>query len=134
MPEEPLVCLLSSCTLSAPFGTFRVMHKGSTVMQKAEEDRWPRRVKRGGAEVTIYRVSNRGRALYQAAYWLGGKRWRKSFARYSDAWSHAEQQATLINVGRTSVAEMRDSDREAFVAAKRELASLGVPVLEAVRC
>ena len=101
-------------------------------MQEKEE-KWPRIVKRGGSEAKIYRINNRGRTAYQVAWWLAGKRLLKNFARYADAHTHADEQATLLNAGHLGVARMLDTDREAFVAASGLLKPLGVPLLDAVK-
>jgi len=101
-------------------------------MQNADE-KWPHIVKRGGAEVKIYRISNRGRVAYQVAWWIAGKRQLKNFARFIPANTHANEQASLLSAGQLGVARMHESDREAFVAATALLKPLGVPLLDAVR-
>jgi integrase len=90
-------------------------------------------VKRGGAEVKIYRIKNRGREAFQCAYWLAGKRVLRNFAKFAAARTHAEEQATLINSGFFSVARMKDADRESFVSAERLLRDTGTPLLDAVK-
>jgi len=90
-------------------------------------------VKRGGGKATIYRVKNRSAVVYQVAAWIGGKRERRTFAAYDDAWAHAEQQASAINTGRIAVGKMRDSDRDAFVHAERLLKEIGTPLIDAVK-
>ncbi len=110
------------------------MHRRGACHAKEEAaPPFPRVVKRGGGSATIYRTTNRGRTLYQVTYWIGGKRERKSFAAFADAHSHAEAQAAAINTGRLAVARMKDSDRDAFVAAESLLRDFHTPVLEAVR-
>ncbi len=81
----------------------------------------------------IYRISNRGRTAYQVASWHAGKRHLKNFARFSDALSHANEQATLLSAGQFGVARMNENDRDAFVAAAGILKPLGVPLLDAVK-
>jgi len=100
-------------------------------MQEIEE--WPRIVKRGGAEVKIYKINNRGRTAYQVAWWIAGKRALKNFARYTPAKAHADEQASLLSAGHLGVARMNENDREAFVAASGLLRPLGVPLLDAVK-
>jgi integrase len=101
-------------------------------MQEITE-KWPKVVKRGGAEVKIYRISNRGRVAYQVAWWTAGKRCLKNFARFTAAKTHADEQASLLSAGHLGVARMLDTDREAFVAASAILRPLGVPLLDAVK-
>ena len=108
------------------------MQEAKSAMQE-KAGTWPRVVKRGGAAVKIYRISNRGRAAYQVAYWIAGARVLKNFAAYNDAHTHADEQAVLLNSGRLGVAKMHDHDREAFVAAARILKPLDVPLLDAVK-
>ena len=107
------------------------MQRGKTL--HANTETWPRRIKRGGGLATIYRTKNRGRTLYQVGYWVGSIFARKSFAKYPDAYSHAEQQATLVKAGQYGVARMQDADRESFVAAERLAKELQTPLLEAVK-
>ena len=107
------------------------MQRGKTL--HASSETWPRRVKRGGGQATIYRTKNRGRTLYQVGYWVGATFERKSFATYADAHSHADQQATLMNAGQHSVARMKDADRDSFVAAERLVKELQTPLLDAVK-
>lgn len=71
--------------------------------------------------------------MYQVGYWAGAKFERKSFATYADAYSHAEQQATLLNAGQHSVARMKEADRDSFVAAERLVKELQTPLLDAVK-
>jgi integrase len=112
----------------------RVMQKRSDCHAKSTtESSFPRRIKRGGGEAVIYEVNNRDQKMYQVACWIAGKRERRTFKRYADAWSHAEAQANAINTGRLSVARMNDSDREAFVHAEREMKEIGLPLLDGVR-
>ena len=101
-------------------------------MQETAE-KWPRVVKRGGAEVKIYKISNRGRVAYQVAWWTAGKRCLKNFARFTPAKTHADEQASLLSAGHVGVARMHDTDREAFIAAATILKPLGVPLLDAVK-
>lgn len=103
-------------------------------MQEKVEN-WPRIVKRGGAEVRIYRINNRGKTAYQVAFYLAGKRLLKNFSRFNEAHAHAEEQATFLSAGHIGVARMHENDRQAFVAAEKLLKSLSqpVPLLEAVK-
>jgi integrase len=101
------------------------------MQEKAEK--WPRIIRRGGAEVKIYRINNRGRTAYQVAWWIAGKRCLKNFARFNAANVHANQQASLLSAGHLGVARMHDTDRQAFVAAAALLRPLGVPLLDAVK-
>jgi len=96
-------------------------------------EKWPRLVKRGGGEARIYRIKNRDRTAYQVAYWVLGARKLKNFARFADAYAHADEQALLLNSGRLGVAGMQEHDREAFAAASRLLQPLGIPLVEAVK-
>ncbi len=99
----------------------------------AESESWPRIIKRGGGESKIYKTVNRGRTVYQVVYWLGGKRTRHTFAAFSDARAHAESQSVAINTQQHAVARMKDTDRDAFVAAERVLRECGTPLLDAVK-
>lgn len=120
------------CELDATCGKLRAMQQKQSAMQPKLEE-WPRIVKRGGSEVKIYRTKNRGKTAYQCAYWIAGKRILKNFAKFTKAYSHADEQATLLNSGRLAVAMMHDHDRQALVAIKRILDPLGIPPVEAVK-
>jgi integrase len=96
-------------------------------------EKWPRIIKRGGSEVKIYQIRNRGRVAYQCAYWIAGRRVLKNFARFTAAHAHAEEQATFLNSGKFAVASMHDHDREAYTTAIRMLKPLETPLVEAVR-
>lgn len=110
------------------------MQKRGICHAKSEDEaNWPRRVKRGGGEAVIYRIKNRGGNLYQVAYWIAGKRERRTFKQYAKAWSHADAQANAINSGRLAVARMKDSDRESFVHAERILREIEMPLLDGVK-
>lgn len=101
---------------------------------ESEPPPYPRTVKRGGGSAKIYRVKHRpGTFVYQVASWVGGKRERRTFVAYANAWTHAESQASAINTGRLAIARMKDSDREAFVTAERLLRETGTPLIDAVK-
>ena len=90
-------------------------------------------IKKGSALVKIYPTSNRGKPLFMVTWFVAGKRHRRNFADESAARKEATLVATKLNAGETQVLMLTSSDRESYLGAKRLLAPLGVPLLDAIR-
>jgi integrase len=89
-------------------------------------------VKQGSAAVPIYRGMVRGRTRFTVAFYLDGKRQRRSFGSLDDARSEARTAALNIQRGMSQDNDMRPQDREAFRTVQAMLAALGVPLVTAV--
>jgi integrase len=101
-----------------------VMHK------KADE--WPKEIKSGSVTVKIYRTVNRGRAMFTLAYHDGGGRKLRQFADLTEARREAKETADTLNAGRGAALELSGADRDAYLAALRELKPLDVPLNVAI--
>ena len=97
------------------------------VMQK-KADKWPMEVKAGSVTVKIYRTVNRGRAMFTLAYHEAGGRKLRQFADLADARREAKETAATLNAGRGAALELSGADRDAYLAAVRQLKPLDVPL------
>ncbi len=100
-------------------------------MQK-KADKWPMQVKAGSVTVKIYRTVNRGRAMFTLAYHESGGRKLRQFADLADARREAKETAATLNAGRGAALELSGADRDAYLAAVRQLKPLDVPLNVAV--
>ncbi|MEI6535613.1 MAG: hypothetical protein WCN98_09760 [Verrucomicrobiaceae bacterium] len=89
-------------------------------------------VKHGSTAVPIYRGAVRGCTRFTVAFYLNGRRERRTFGSLDDAKEEARKAALNIQRGMSHDNEMRPQDRESFRAAQSMLAELGVPLLTAV--
>jgi integrase len=101
-----------------------VMHK--------KANKWPKEIKAGSVIVKIYRTVNRGRAMFTLAYHDGGGRKLRQFADLADARREAKDTAVTLNAGRGAALELSGADRDAYLAALRELKPLDVPLNVAI--
>lgn len=89
-------------------------------------------VKTGGTSVKIYASESRGRPRFVLAYHLAGKRVLRTFGDMKDARREAEITAARLESGQRATMELRDADRESYVAALRTLEPFGLPLHAAV--
>ena len=94
-------------------------------------------VKRGNTTIKIYRHKGRryrGKQyeLFTVAYRLNGKRSRKNFSRYKDAWNFASDTATALEKGRAQVLSLGAADWQSYLTAKNLLRPFGIPLHAAI--
>lgn len=95
-------------------------------------------VKQGSTAVPVYLGTVRGCARFTVAFYLNGRRQRRTFGSLEDAKEEARTVALNIQRGMSHSNDMRPQDREAFISAQAMLAGFDVPLLavvdEYVRC
>jgi len=94
-------------------------------------------VKRGNTRIKIYRHKSRkykGKyyELFTVAYSLHGKRLRKNFSRYKDAWDFASDTATALQKDRAQLLSLSAADWQSYIAAKNLLRPFGIPLHDAI--
>lgn len=134
-PESPIL-RASESDRGAPVDTsFPVMHdKSMTETARASRNKGKpvAVVKQGSAAVPIYRGTVRGCARFTVAFYLNGRRKRRTFGSLDKAKEEARKVALNIQRGMSHDNDMRPQDREAFKVAHSLVAPLGVPLLTAV--
>ncbi len=87
---------------------------------------FPITITRGSVRVKIYRILNRGRAMFTVAYrGANGKRMRSTLSVLSAAKSEAERIATRIMNGESAALELSNTDRSIYVRATELLRPTG---------
>ena len=89
-------------------------------------------VRCGSAEVRIYHNRTTAGARFTLCYYVGQQRVRRNFASLDVAKIEARRAAALIQRGVAEALELSAPERESFVHATRQLASLQVPLVAAV--
>jgi len=118
-----LPCFLHLCRFFDRLGvTFVTMKKES----------FPLEVKAGSVCVKIYNVSTPKRQRWTLAYHDAGGRKLRQFADLADARREAKTVAETLNAGRGAALELSGVDRDAYVAAVRQLKPLDVPLNVAI--
>ena len=79
-------------------------------------------ISNGRKTVKLYRSVNRGKAMYQLAYYAGGRRVQKNFADKSEAKRVAKQILGELSNDAEAVEAMATPELESLVAARRVLA------------
>jgi integrase len=79
-------------------------------------------ISNGKQTVKLYRSVNRGKAMYQLAYYMGGSRVQKNFADKAEAKRVAKQILGGLTNDAVSVEAMATPELESLVAARRVLA------------
>jgi integrase len=79
-------------------------------------------ISNGKQTVKLYHSVNRGKAMYQLAYYLGGRRVQKNFADKGEAKRVARQILGGLRNNAEAVETMATPELESFVAARRVLA------------
>jgi len=101
--------------------------------QKRSARRGPlHQVKCGSVSVPIYRCASGSQIRYFICYYQGGRRIRRAFSRLDDAKREALLAGRQIAAGLEKATGLTLSEREAHDAAKKLLASTGIPLLSAV--
>jgi len=85
-------------------------------------------VKRGHTIVKIYRTPSHGCDAFTVVYYLGEKRFRKTFGDLNLAVQEAETKANDLSTGQLDVLTLTNADRVAYVRAVESLKSTGVPL------
>ena len=89
-------------------------------------------VKQGSATVPIYRGSSRGSTRFTIAYYMNGRRERRTFGSVDAAKDEARMVALNIQRGMSSDNDLRPQDRESLRVAQTMLAPLGLPLVTVV--
>jgi integrase len=97
-----------------------------------KNEKFPLEVKAGGVRVKIYRVVEPGRERFTLAYHDGSVRKLKQFSDFASARREAKTVAETLNAGRGAALELSGADRDAYLAAVRQLKPLDVPLNVAV--
>ena len=79
-------------------------------------------ISNGRQTVKLYHSVNRGKAMYQLAYYAGGKRVQKNFADKSEAKRVAKQILGELSNDAEAVEAMATPELESLIAARRVLA------------
>jgi integrase len=87
----------------------------------------------GNVSVPVYPTSSNGYSGFTVAWYEGGKRSRKFFAKEADARQHARLVATKIENQERQALAVSPSDARVYAAALSELKPLGLAVDSAVR-
>ena len=90
------------------------------------------KVKFGSASVPIYLSESNGRKRYFVAHYRDGKRIRKAFLDLASAKKEALFVAQRIQSGMQHVTDLKQHERDSYVAAVRPLEKSGVPLVAAV--
>lgn len=79
-------------------------------------------ISNGRQTVKLYSSVNRGKSMYQLAYYAGGTRVQKNFTDKSEAKRVAKQILDELTSDAQAVAAMATPELESLIAAKRVLA------------
>ncbi len=79
-------------------------------------------ISNGRQTVKLYHSVNRGKAMYQLAYYAGGRRVQKNFADKSEAKRVAKQILGNLSNDADAIEAMATPELESLVAARRVLA------------
>ena len=79
-------------------------------------------ISNGSRTVKLYQSVNRGKAMYQLAYYMGGRRVQKNFADKAEAKRVAKQILGGLTNDAEAVAVLATPELESLVAARRVLA------------
>lgn len=95
--------------------------------------KFPHSIKVGNAIVKIYRGETHGRYdSFTVVHYRDGKRERKTFSKFREARSRAQEVATQIAKGRVDVLALTSADRDSYTHALTLLKPLGIPLHLAV--
>jgi integrase len=92
-------------------------------------------VKVGSITVKIYPVKNGPYRLFMVTWFEAGKRCRRNFSDEAKARKHAKEVCQRMAAGEADVLRLTSADRESFLEARRQLATLEhpAPLQDAVR-
>lgn len=85
----------------------------------------------GQQTVRLYKVSCRGKPLYQIAWREAGRRNRRSFLRLHEARQAGTLLLQSLNAQEAAVQRVAVADMESYVSAKRHIEPLGIPLHDA---
>ena len=108
------------------------MHNPNNPMLK-ESDNWPKCLKFGGFVAKIYRYDDRGSWEFIVSWYFGKTRRQKKFSKEDQAMIFAKEQLELLCLYKLGLAEMHESDRNAFLIASDLLRPLGIGLVAAVK-
>lgn len=89
-------------------------------------------VKHGSTAVPIYRSTCRGRVRFTVAFYLNGRRQRRTFGSLNTAKEEARHIALNIQRGMGGSNDLRPQERESYLAAVSMLEPFGLPLVGAV--
>ena len=89
-------------------------------------------VKQGSTAVPIYRGTSRGATRFTVAFYLNGRRQRRTFGCLNTAKEEARRVALNIQRGRSGDNDLRPQERENFLTAMGLLSPLGLPLVGAI--
>lgn len=92
----------------------------------------PIHVSDGERDITIYTTLSRGKPLYQACYYFGGARVRKSFADIQEAKRFARMQLGQLGANAAEAERLSSADLESLVSAKKTIEETGLPLHVAI--
>jgi integrase len=93
---------------------------------------WPIVIKRGSATAKIFRTPENGRDRFTVEWYEGPARKRLTRVDLAEARAEAKNIADTLNAGRGAALELSGADRDAYVAAVRQLKPLDVPLNVAI--
>ena len=91
-------------------------------------------ISNGRQTVKLYHSVNRGKAMYQLAYYAGGRRVQKNFADKAEAKRVAKQILGELSNDAEAIEAMATPELESLIAARRVLASDCKAVLNRPAC
>ena len=89
-------------------------------------------IRHQSATVPVYAGEVHGRTRYTIAYFIDGRRQRRMFTDLDDAKREAKFAAEKIQLGLQATNDLRPAEREAYLAARRRLKGLDMPLLSAI--
>ena len=89
-------------------------------------------IRHQSATVPVYAGEVHGRTRYTIAYFMEGRRQRRMFTDLDDAKREAKFAAEKIQLGLQATNDLRPAEREAYLAARRRLKGLDMPLLSAI--
>jgi integrase len=95
-------------------------------------EEWPILIKHGSSTAKIYRTPENGRDRFTVEWYEGPLRKRLTRSDLAEARREAKSVAETLNAGRGAALELSGADRDAYLAALRELRPLDVPLNVAV--
>ena len=98
-----------------------------------ESDNWPKCLKFGGFVAKVYRYDDRGSWEFIVSWYFGKTRRQKKFSKEDQAMIFAKEQLELLCLYKLGLAEMHESDRNAFLVASDLLRPLGIGLVAAVK-
>ena len=136
---DSLLQVMASCG-TLPLPNVTEMSKSNAIKTKARKKRAAAVAVVGAGNVAIkiydtsYTAANgKNYVQFSVPFSEGGKRRRVSSATLAGAKEKARRIAERLNSGRREATRLTSADDESYTAARRELAPLGVPLLDAVR-